>query len=221
MTMKRSAVLFDLDGVTVDTEPLYTLAEIRLFGEFGVEIPEDDWSLFRGCSEQDFFDLSMKRYNINVEKNIFMEKGRKYVREEFRKNIAFMPGFHNLIDRVKKEYKIGLVTASPKRHTDWLNKLIGLDNIFKYIISGDETPRNKPHPDPYLAMMNQLNVLPQNSVIIEDSIHGIRSGLASGAHVIAKTGSIPERELSIADRIITHLDEVTNDMIEQLLQGNI
>ena len=112
MTMKKSAVLFDLDGVAVDTEPLYTLAEIRLFGEFGVEIPEDDWSLFRGCSEQDFFDLSMKRYNINVEKNIFMEKGRKYVREEFRKNIAFMPGFHNLIDRVKKEYKIGVFTLS-------------------------------------------------------------------------------------------------------------
>ena len=56
-TIEKSAVLFDLDGVTIDTEPLYTLSEIRLFKEYGIEIPREDWSLFRGCSEKTFFDL--------------------------------------------------------------------------------------------------------------------------------------------------------------------
>ena len=212
---------FDMDGVILDTEPLYTKAEIRLFGEYGVEIPEKDWQLFRGCAEQDFFDLSMKRYNISEDKNIFIEKGRKYIREEFRNGLAFMPGFHKLHSWVQKPYETGLVTASPRHNIDWLCGLIRLDDIFKHIISGDETAQNKPHPAPYLAMINRLNVVPDNVIIIEDSLHGLRSALSSGAHVVAKRGSVPDNDLSIAHRIITNLDEITSEMLENILQEKV
>ena len=217
----NSAVIFDMDGVVIDTEPLYTNAEIRLFREYNVEIPEEDWSLFRGCAEQDFFDRSMERYNITEDKNLFMEKGREYVREEFMRGLTFMPGFHKLFGWIQKQYNTGLVTASPQHNIDWICGMIGLDDIFKHIISGDETAQNKPHPEPYLAMIKKLNVLPINSIIIEDSLHGLRSALASGAHVIAKTGSVPDKDLSIAHRKVVHLDEITNDMLEKLLQENI
>jgi len=216
----NKAVLFDMDGVVLDTEPLYTRAEIRLFGEYGVLIPEEDWSLFRGCAEQDFFDLSMKRYRITEDKHIFMEKGREYVRDEFKKSLAFMPGFHNLYKLVTQHYSVGLVTASPRHNLNWLQTLISLDKLFEHIISGDETEKNKPHPEPYLIMMKKLCVKPENVVIIEDSLHGIQAALASGAAVIAKTGSVPESELSIAHRIITDLDEITHNMIEDLLRRN-
>ena len=73
-----SAVIFDMDGVIIDTEPLYTKAEIRLFGDYGVTIPEEDWPLFRGCGEQDFFDLSMERYNINEDKEVTINTNIKY-----------------------------------------------------------------------------------------------------------------------------------------------
>ena len=189
-----------------------------MFGEYGVIIPEEDWSLFRGCAEQDFFDLSMKRYKIAEDKNVFMEKGRAYVRDEFKKSLAFMPGFHSLHKMVKLHYHIGLVTASPRHNLDWLRTLIELDDLFEHIISGDDTDKNKPHPEPYLAMMSRLDVEPKNTVIIEDSLHGVQSGLASGAFVIAKTGSDPVSQLSIAHRIISHLNEITHFMIEELLQ---
>ena len=217
--LSNFAIIFDMDGVVIDTEILYTRAEIRLFGEYGVEIPEEDWPLFRGCAEEDYFDLSMKRYNIVEDKNVFIKKGREYVKDEFQRGLAFMPGFHKLHSRVQKQYSTGLVTASPRHNIDFLCGLIDLDNIFEYIISGDETLRNKPHPEPYLAMMKKLNVLPINSVIIEDSLHGLLAGLASGARVIAKTGSIPDKDLSIAHLIVTHLDQITNDVLEDLLQG--
>ena len=132
-----------------------------------------------------------------------------------------MPGFHALLGRIQKQYNTGLVTASPRHNVDWLCELIGLDAIFKHIISGDETAQNKPHPEPYLAMMKKLNVLPINSVIIEDSLPGLQAGLASGAHVIAKTGSVPDKDLSIAHLIVTHLDEITNDVLEELLQERV
>jgi beta-phosphoglucomutase-like phosphatase (HAD superfamily) len=119
---------------------------------------------------------------------------------------------------VKQHYKIGLVTASPRHNLDWLQTLIDLDSLFENIISGDETEKNKPHPAPYLAMMSKLEVTPTNTVVIEDSLNGIQSALASGASVIAKTGSVPESDLSIAHRIVTHLDQITHNMIEELLQ---
>ena len=96
MKIYNTAVIFDMDGVIIDTEPLYTRAEIRLFAEYGVQIPKKDLYLFRGRSEKDFFDLSMKHYQISENKNIFIEKGRKYFREEFIKGLSFMPGFHAL-----------------------------------------------------------------------------------------------------------------------------
>ena len=221
MNIINAAVIFDMDGVIIDTEPLYTNAEIRLFAEYDVNIPEEDLVLFRGCSEQDFFDLSMTRYDIVEDKNIFITKGRQYVKDEFIKGLSFMPGFHNLLHRVQKRYKTGLVTASPQHNVDWLCDLIGLDRLFENIICGDDTDKNKPNPDPYLAMMTRLAVKPSNSIIIEDSLHGVRAGLASGAHVIAKTGSVPEKDLAIAHRIISHLDEITDNMIEELLQESI
>ena len=147
-----------------------------------------------------------------------MEKGRVYVHDEFKKSLAFMPGFHKLHKMVKQYYNIGLVTASPRHNLDWMRTLIELDDLFEHIISGDDTDRKKPHPEPYLTMMNRLGIEPENTVIIEDSLNGVQSGLASGAFVIAKTGSVPDSQLSIAHRIISHLDEITHNMIEELLQ---
>ena len=150
-----------------------------------------------------------------------MNKGRKYVLEEFKNHLEFMPGFHNLLARVQIKHKTGLVTASPKHNIDWLCEMIHLDKIFSHIISGSEITRNKPYPDPYFSMMKLLNVLPENTVIIEDSLHGLRSALDSGAHVIAKTGSVPKEDLSIAHLIVSHLDEITDGLINQLLREKI
>ena len=217
MKCVKSAILFDLDGVTIDTEPLYTLSEIRLFKEYGIDIPEEDWSLFRGCSEEAFFDLSIQRYGIKENREIFIQKGRKYVMDEFKKNIPFIPGFKSLIKRISLDYIAGLVTASPLRSLNWIREKISLDYYFQHILSGEEAEKNKPHPHPYLKMMDRIGVSAKNTIIIEDSILGLRSALASGSHVIAKSGSVLRENLEIAHRIVDHLDEISIEFIEELL----
>ena len=221
MNPLNSAILFDLDGVTIDTEPLYTRSEIRLFREYGVEIPKEDLSLFRGSSEQEFFNLSIDHYGIVEDRDIFIKKGRQYVMDEFSKNIPFVPGFKKLIKRISSKHIVGLVTASPLRSLNWIRKQIFLDRYFRYILSGEEVNNNKPHPDPYIHMMKKIGVNPENTVIIEDSIIGLNSALASGAHVIALSGSVPQSKLLIAHRIVNHLDEITLKYIEDLLLVSI
>ena len=217
--MAKAAILFDMDGVTINTEPLYTNAEIKLFKEYGVNIPKKDFSLFRGSSEECFYALSMEKYNINENKALFIKKGRKYVQQEFLHNIPFICGFKKFHSKISKYYDTGLVTAAPRSTLNFISKKLNLEKYFSYMISGEETVRNKPYPDPYIQMMKNIGVEPNNTIIIEDSITGIRSGLSSGAHVIAKTGSMPKRQLKIAHKVIADYQEITLEYISNILRN--
>ena len=131
---------------------------------YGTKEYNDPVERFKNLSDTVLYCLE-ENYQLD-DKHIFMEKGREYVRDEFKKGLAFMPGFHKLHKLVTQHYSIGLVTASPRHNLNWLQTLINLDELFEHIISGDETKKNKPHPEPYLSMMEKLNVKPENVVII-------------------------------------------------------
>ena len=206
-----------MDGVTINTEPLYTKAEIKLFKEYGIEVPKEDLSLFRGSPEKLFYELSSKKYGIKEDINTFIKKGRRYVQEEFNKGIPFMGGFKELHKRIEPYYLLGLVTASPRKSLNRIIERMNLDDYFLELLSGEDTTKNKPHPEPYTEMMKLLNVSPKNTVIIEDSLTGIKSAVSSGAKVIAKSGSVPDNKLFNAHHIIDHLDEISIDLLEHIL----
>ena len=218
ITSQCKLILFDLDGVVIDTEPLYAMGEIKLFKEYGVTIPDEDWKLFRGCTEESFYDLSMNRYNISEDRKIFMAKGRKYVLSEFEKHLSFMDGFRNFIHRLDGQLKLGLVTASPEIMFNWVNDRLHLTSIFEHIVHGGMTSKGKPDPEPYHMGMELFNLSPQHTIVIEDSVHGINSGLSAGAKVIAKTGSIDIKDMPAAHTIIHHFDEITEPLINSLFE---
>ncbi len=210
------AVCFDMDGVIIDTEPLYAKAEIKLFREYDVEIPEEDWALFRGCNEQTFYDLSMSRYKITEDRNKFILKGRSYVKNEFNKNLKTISGFRELHNSLKcNGIKTALVTASPKEMFNYVDSRLGFKDIFDEIVFGGMADNDKPHPAPYLLAMDRLKVLPQNSIVIEDSVHGINAGLSSGAFVVGFRGSVPEKELEIAHYIVSCYSELSVELLKK------
>jgi HAD superfamily hydrolase (TIGR01509 family) len=211
-------ILFDLDGVTIDTEPLYAKGEIRLFKEYGITIPQEDWKLFRGCTEEKFYDLSMNRYGITEDRIIFQNKGRAYVREEFEKDLDFMPGFNALIKRLNGQYLIGLVTATPEYMFKWVDGRLNLSDIFEHIVYGGMTDKGKPNPDPYLLGMKQFNINAKNTMVVEDSVHGIQAGLNANAKVVALTGSVDVEDMPPAHEIINSLNEIDTNFINSLFK---
>ena len=211
-------ILFDLDGVTIDTEPLYAKGEIRLFKEYGISIPQEDWKLFRGCTEEKFYDLSMNRYGITEDRIIFQNKGRAYVREEFEKHLDFMPGFKDLIKRLNGQYLIGLVTATPEYMFKWVDERLNLSDIFEHIVYGGMTDKGKPNADPYLLGMKQFNMDPKNTMVIEDSVHGIQAGLSANAKVVGLTGSVDVEDMPAAHKIINSLNEIDTIFINSLFK---
>jgi len=211
-------ILFDLDGVTIDTEPLYAKGETKLFKEYGITIPGEDWKLFRGCTEEKFYDLSMNLYDISEDRSIFQNKGRAYVREEFKKNLDFMSGFKSLIKRLNGQYSIGLVTATPEYMFQWIDERLNLSGIFEHVVYGGMTEKGKPNPHPYLLGMKQFDMNAQNTMIVEDSVHGIQAGLSTNAKVIALTGSVDVKDMPPAHKIINSLNEIDFDFINSLFK---
>lgn len=210
------AILFDMDGVVVDSEPLYMQAELRLFRAYGVEIPNEDWRLFRGCTEEEFYKTSMERYGITEDEATFRQKGKKLVFEVFKNHLQYMDGFLPLINTLRKHFITGLVTSSPRDVFEFVDSKLHLKKYFDRIIYGGMTQNGKPHPEPYLTIMKQMGVNSDECVIVEDSIHGLNAGLASGAKVVALTGSISPEDMPVPHKIIHHLSEITCGAISKL-----
>lgn len=214
-----SAVIFDMDGVVIDSEPLYQKAEERLFSEYGVTIPQEDWKLFRGCTEARFYELAHQRYGITAPVEELSRKGRDYVLAAFNAKLEYKSGFKEIQRDLKGRYQLGLVTSTPEQIFDKMDEQIGIRNYFDEVITGGMTANNKPHPEPYLEMMRLLKVAPTEAVIIEDSINGLQSALASGAWTIAITGSVPIKDMPPAHRTIDSLDEISIPFLEELARA--
>ena len=213
---KIKAVIFDMDGVVVDSEPLYQKTEERLFREYNVTIPKDDWKLFRGISEEWFYQLVRDRYGITEPLETLRQKGRRYVLSAFDAELDFNEGFQELHRRLVGRYHLGLVTSTPGDLFHWMEQRLDLKRYFQEVIYGGMTANFKPHPEPYLEMMRRLGVAPTEAVVVEDSISGLTSALAAGAWTIALTGSVPLEDMPPAHAVIDSLNEISPAMLEGL-----
>ena len=203
------AVIFDLDGVVVDSEPLYQQAEDRLFREEGIAIPAEDWKLFRGASEERFYQLARERYGVTTAVDELRRRGQEYIFSVFETGLDFMAGFLDLHRQLRGHYKLGLVTSTPEAIYNWMAAHLGLNRFFKEVIYGGMTTHAKPHPEPYLEMLRRLDVAAEEAVVVEDSIHGLTSALASGVWTVALTGSVPEEDMPPAHAVVHSLKSLS------------
>jgi HAD superfamily hydrolase (TIGR01509 family) len=210
------AVIFDMDGVVVDSEPLYQQAEERLFREYGVTIPPEDWKLFRGCTEKRFYRLVHERYHIRESADVLRRKGREYVLSAFEADLEFKDGFTALHSRLREHYRLGLVTSTPNGIYSQMDKKLRLSRYFDEVITAETTTHNKPHPEPYLVAMERLSVSPLETAVIEDSILGLQSARSSGAWTIALAGSVPLEDMPPVHALVRSLDEISPKFIAAL-----
>ncbi|MCH8328125.1 MAG: HAD-IA family hydrolase, partial [Candidatus Marinimicrobia bacterium] len=182
----------------------------------GVTIPDEDWALFRGSSEESFYRRARDRYKVPVPLEELRAEGRQEVLEVFSHSLKFMDGFETLHDQICPDYKLGLVTSTPALIFNMMDKRLNLRNLFPLVLTGEMTVHNKPHPEPYLTMMAKLQVDPEESVVIEDSIPGIQAAWDSGAWTVALTGSVPVEAMPERHLTISHLSQLDAGLISAL-----
>jgi len=146
LRMEIKAIIFDFDGVVVDTEPLYENAENRLFREYGVVVGEEDWRRFKGLSEEAFYQYIRDKFKIEVPLQELKKRGREYLKEEFKKNIRYVDGFLEFFRAIHDSYITALVTSASEEILTWIFNNTKIENRFDFVVTSQDVSNSKPHP---------------------------------------------------------------------------
>jgi beta-phosphoglucomutase len=208
-------VLFDMDGVLVDSEQFICEAAISMFSELGLNAKPEDFIPFVGMGENRYIGGVAERYGIAIE--IEKVKARTYeiYRNMVRGKLKPLPGAVEFISECRlKGFKLALATSADRIKMDTNLKEIGLaDNIFHSIITGLDIDKKKPFPDIYLAAAGTLGLEPEDCLVVEDAVSGIEAGKAAGCRCLAVTTSFDAAALKDADWICDSLLNVPEEAI--------
>ena len=203
-----SAILFDMDGTIIDSEPLWLQAEIQVMAELGCHWDEQDQiNCLGGPMERTEKYMQDRSGNVKPY-GYFGQRLNEVMKLKFVKDLELIPNALELITKSKEAgLKTALVTASGRElMTSALTRFP--ENSFDIAISRDDVANSKPHPEPYLMAAERLKVRIDECLVLEDSMTGVRAGLDSGAQVVAISHIISiasEKNL----RVISNLSEIT------------
>lgn len=200
-----AAVIFDMDGVLADSEPMINEAAIAGLREYGIEPEADDFLPFVGMGEDRYIGGVARKYGLT-----YGPEMKKRVYEIYFELIAgrltAFPGVHDLLGLLRVKKVLLAVASSADRIKIEANlNAIKVDPAwFHAIVAGDEVPHMKPAPDIYLAAAEKLGTAPANCCVIEDSISGIRAAKAAGMRCVAVAQSFTISELQTASPDCIH-----------------
>lgn len=203
------AVLFDMDGVIVDSMPYHFLAWYEALRAFDAAVTSFDVYEHEGEPWQTtlpkFLDKNHKTYDERLVKKIFAYR-QKIFKRIFKRYI-FHGADHVLTTLHKRGMKLALVSGTPHRD---IRKILPkhLYKLFDVVVGGDQVKHGKPHPEPYRTAAKHLGVKPQNCVVVENAPLGIRSAKAAKMTCIAITTSLPKPYLKKADIVVERISDL-------------
>jgi HAD superfamily hydrolase (TIGR01509 family) len=207
------AILFDLDGVIVDSEPLHEQAIQRTSIHLGRALTDEEIASFKGAVEE-VGAAKLLEYNPAAIWSIpDVLEYRNNLYKELFDQMTLIPGAREFIQKAhEKGLKLGLTTSALLENQQRAFEMFDLWPFFSTIVTGQDIVHGKPHPEPYLKTAEKLGVAPANALVIEDSVHGVRSGKAAGCRVAAITTSFPrERLLEVeADYVVDSYAELNS-----------
>jgi HAD superfamily hydrolase (TIGR01509 family) len=179
------AVIFDLDGVLVDSEPVWEQVRRRYVAEHGGTWQPDTQSRLMGMSTGEWArylseELGVDRSAETVADEVVAEMVRRYDAD-----LPLMPGAVDAVRRMAARWRLGLASSSPSRLIDRVLEDARLTKVFEVTLSTEDVARGKPDPDVYLNVAQRLRLAPQVCAAVEDSSNGLRSAAAAGMAVIA------------------------------------
>jgi HAD superfamily hydrolase (TIGR01509 family) len=215
-TIMIKGVLFDMDGVLVDSEEFMCEAAIQMFAEKGVTVGTIDFAPFVGMGENRYLGGVAEKYG--VEFNLEQDKTRAYqiFAEITAGKLVPLPGVHQFIERCKaRSLKLAIATSADKVKMIINMAALGLPSgTFDQTVNGLEVERKKPFPDIYLEAARRLGLQPEECLVVEDAVSGIDAAIAAGCRCLALKTSFAEHKLQNANWISNTLDDAPNESID-------
>jgi beta-phosphoglucomutase len=208
-------VLFDMDGVLADSEKYICQAAIMMFSELGIKVSPSDFKEFVGTGENRYIGGVAEKYNLKVD--IEKVKARTYAiyLEIIRGNLHPLPGVTDFINLCRlKGFRIAVATSADAIKMEANLNEIGIPaSKFHATVNGLEVMNRKPSPEIYLRAAEKIGLKPENCLVIEDSVSGIRAGKSAGCRCLALETSFDRSLLTEADWICKDLANVPDESI--------
>jgi HAD superfamily hydrolase (TIGR01509 family) len=202
------AVILDMDGVLVDSEPLHLAAANKVLARFDVELSDEENNQYLGLDDPSFFAALKKRFGLDEEVESLAAAREAEVLELIGKGVVPKEGVPELVAGLKmRGYAMALASSSPRPVVEAMLRELGLDRVFDAVVTGDDVEDGKPAPDIFLRAAQELGVKPEQCLVIEDALHGVRAARAAGMLPLAvRTRENFGVEFSEAERVYDGLD---------------
>ncbi len=211
-------IIFDLDGLLIDSQPLQYKAYNQVFSKYGFPLTLDNWHewIHNSYSAKIWIQknkLPLEAETIRVEKKKIYDK---LIHDE----LELKPGAWNLINKLYGKFRLCIASSSRIESIELILRKFTLESKFENLVSDTEMIKGKPYPDIFLKTAESMNAKAEECVVIEDSIAGLKAAKAAKMICIVCPDSFSDMkpsEFKGADKIVNNLDEITYEMIENLI----
>jgi HAD superfamily hydrolase (TIGR01509 family) len=213
--MRRiKAIVFDLDGLMIDTEPLARRAWDRVLQDHGEELDDETFTNMIGLRLEESSVVVQKAFRLETGPSELARREELYMAQIMSEGIPSMPGLLRLLGEIdRRAIPWAVATSSRKAYATKVLDQLDLLNQCRAIAAGDEVARGKPAPDVYLLAAKRLNIDPAQCLALEDSVPGIRACSAAGMRTIAvPNGDTSQFDFEDADFVFDSLAEVAANL---------
>jgi HAD superfamily hydrolase (TIGR01509 family) len=213
------AVIFDLDGVIIDSEPFHLVVNEKIFDNLGINLSEEEYHGFIGTTHKDMWTTIKRKFNlpqpVSELVNMQVSGNINYIKNE---EIEEIKGVKDLLFKIASEnIKIGIASSSPTEVIELVIKKLGISDYFSAIVGGEKIEKGKPAPDIFLEAAKFLNTKPEYCVVIEDSENGVKAAKTAGMKCIGfRNPNTGNQDLKKADLIIDKYDSLNVSTLRNL-----
>ena len=213
-------VIFDMDGVIVDTEPVHHFAYYQHFNELNIEVSDALYRSFTGNSTRNIFQKLKAHYNLTDEVEQLILRKRELFNEAFdlKEDLYLIDGVEALIKDLHSNGMQLIVASSASKVTiDRVFTRFNLHQYFTHIVSGEDFPKSKPHPAIFQHAASLSKEPKENCIVIEDSANGIQAAVAVGIFCVGYDSfHSKDQDLSKANVIVRHFNELDFGKVRDL-----
>ncbi len=219
MSKANRAVIFDMDGVLIDTVIIHWRLYNKILAEYGVHVDDSELSSLVGMSLDEQIPVLNERYNVKIKAKEFVDRAEK-LKEQALRSLEPKEGVVELLKQLKSANVATAVgTSSSKIAAERQLKQIEIIDFFQSIVGREDIDHHKPAPDVYLKAAEAINVLPENCIVVEDAPNGITAAINAGMKSIGICSNyVQAKELSNAELVVNSLSDVSMEDIYNILK---
>lgn len=205
-----TAIIFDMDGVLINSESYLQDLEIETLKYFGLDLTPETADEYFGLRYEDYFTILIQKYQLQTDVKTILKKFFEVAEKYYAEVFEAMPSAQEVLKELQnKKYHLGLATGSPKKLAQAALKHHDLLSFFEAATYSEEVKAGKPDPEPFLLTAKKLQIPSAEIIVIEDSPNGFKSAKSAGMHLIAyKSKHNKNQDFSLADKIIENLKEI-------------